>query len=151
MTQEAYESRRMGRAISVVVPTYRRAEDLRRCIRAVQPQLAGGDELVVVHRAGDGETAELVMQLRSDKLKPVEVTTPGQIAALATGLQQARNPIIVFTDDDAVPRHDWLYLIREHFRDPSIGAVGGRDVIHPKADQQGAPRVGVITSWGKVI
>jgi len=114
--------------ISCLVPTYRRPDDLRRCIRALAAQTRSVDELVVVIRAGDAASDDVLrdseLQL-AQRLVRVVVTVPGVIAAMTAGLQAASGEVICLLDDDAVPHADWLARIEHTFkRDPYIGGVG---------------------------
>jgi hypothetical protein len=46
--------------ISVIIPSYRRCEDLDRCLRALARQQRPADEVVVVARADDAPTLALL-------------------------------------------------------------------------------------------
>jgi len=50
-----------------------------------------------------------------------------------------------------VPRSDWLRTIKGHFSDPTLGAVGGRDVVRTEPPSPLQRDVGRITAWGKLI
>lgn len=116
--------------ISVIIPTYQRFEELRRCLQALASQMRAPDEVVVVVRDTDEETRGFLdrAKVNHPNLRIANVTTPGQVSALNAGLVEAKGDIIAFTDDDTVPHSDWLRLIEGHFQaDPRIGAVGGRD------------------------
>jgi cellulose synthase/poly-beta-1,6-N-acetylglucosamine synthase-like glycosyltransferase len=80
------------------------------------------------------------------------VREPGVLAALNAGVDAARGDVIVFLDDDAGPRPEWLLTLCRHFDDPQVGAAGGKDEI-PNPSQSGPPTVDVgrVTRWGKVI
>ena len=55
---------------------------------------------------------------------------PGQVAALNAGLAAVEEDVVAITDDDSVPRPDWLARIAARFeREPAVGAVGGRDWV----------------------
>lgn len=41
------------------------------------------------------------------------------------GAREARGAIIAFLDDDALPTAEWIRRAVRHFRDPTVGAVGG--------------------------
>ncbi|MCJ8281094.1 MAG: glycosyltransferase, partial [Rivularia sp. ALOHA_DT_140] len=43
-------------SIAVIVPTYRRSQDLARCLKALQNQTRPADEVIVVVRDTDTET-----------------------------------------------------------------------------------------------
>lgn len=89
----------------------------------------------------------------------VSVEQGGQMAAIATGLEATRTPLVAFTDDDAIPRTDWIERLIEPFSDCNVGAVGGRDVVmaedhlgnfkHLVSDEQKI--VGMVTYWGRLI
>jgi hypothetical protein len=110
-------------------------------------------ELVVVRREEDRETARLLAHRSRRSITEVTVRQPGVLAALVAGVRKTRGTVVAFTDDDAVPRKNWLEQLVRHFEAPRIGAVGGRDVLHPR-DEWDAPLVadvGRVTHWGKLI
>jgi cellulose synthase/poly-beta-1,6-N-acetylglucosamine synthase-like glycosyltransferase len=138
--------------VSVVIPTYGRAEHLCRCVDGVSQQTRAADEVLVVWRRGDTATAHLLAGLRQPGFAAVAVNEPAQAAAMAAGVRASTGNIIAFTDDDAVPRRDWLATVLRHFKDPAVGAVGGRDVIGGESNhEQLVSNVGMITSWGRLL
>ena len=119
--------------IAVVVPTYRRPHDLRRCLDALETQERRPDQVIVAVRDTDDGTREALRTSVSAGLRVDHVTVrrPGVVAALIGGLDAVRSDIVAITDDDAIPAPDWLARLERHFRrDPTVGAVGGRDRIH---------------------
>lgn len=141
--------------ITVIVPSFKRPRDLRRCLDAVALQSKAADEVLVVGRESDTETLEVVTtsQLRLPVARLVLVGEPGLVAAMNRGLDCALGDLLVFTDDDAEPQADWLERIRAEFAESSIGAVGGRDWIQLPDEPllfRPAPvsRVGVLTWYG---
>jgi glycosyltransferase involved in cell wall biosynthesis len=136
--------------VSVVVPSYRRPDALRACLEGLAGQHIPPDEVVVVHRADDTATAEVVA---TTGVRACPVTEPGQVAALRAGTRVATGEVVAFTDDDAVPRRDWLTWLVAPYADPSVGAVGGRDVVrHDYGIDDGAHEtVGVVARTGKVV
>jgi GT2 family glycosyltransferase len=139
--------------VSVVVPTYRRPDQLRCCLDGLRTQRLKPSEVIVVRRAGDEETASLLRDHKDDGMTEVTVAEPGVVTALAVGVGAATGGIVAFTDDDAVPRPDWLARLCAHFGDLAVGGVGGRDLIHPSDRRvNGRTRqVGRVTRWGKMI
>jgi cellulose synthase/poly-beta-1,6-N-acetylglucosamine synthase-like glycosyltransferase len=118
--------------ISVLVPSYRRPDDLRRCLEALCGQHSAPVQVLVVARDVD-ESTHLVAQTFAGRL-PLElviVSEPGQVHALNAGLLRVKGEIVAITDDDAAPHSDWLARIAAHFEaDSRIGGVGGRDWVH---------------------
>ena len=142
----------MSMRVSVVVPTYRRPDDLRRCLDAIGRQLRRPDEVLVVLRAEDAESLGVTSKVQRSGVRTVEVHESGVVSALRAGAEAALGDVIVFLDDDAFPRPEWLSTVCDRFEDPSVGAVGGKDAI-PAPSQTGPPTtdVGRITRWGKLI
>ncbi len=142
--------------LTVIVPTYRRPQDLARCFKALLSQTRRADEVVVVVRDVDTETWELLKTFETEplQLKICKVTVPGQVTALNAGLQLASGDVIAITDDDAAPHPDWLERIEAWFvSDSRIGGVGGRDWVY-EGDKlvDGAEQVvGKIEWFGRMI
>jgi len=142
--------------ITVIIPSYARPSDLRRCLSAVALQSRRPDEVLVIGREQDPGTWNVVSDLQKDfpVLRIVPVVEPGVIAALNCGLDNATGDVLVFTDDDAEAQVDWLERMEAGFADQSIGAVGGRDWLQlPDEPALFRPaqvsQVGVLTWYGK--
>jgi glycosyltransferase involved in cell wall biosynthesis len=141
--------------VTVIIPSYKRPSDLRRCLMAISLQSKPADEVLVIGRDGDTETLDIISNIRLylPTLRLVRVSEPGLIAALNCGLDNATGDLLAFTDDDAEPDVDWLMRISHSFADESLGAVGGRDWIqlpNEPALFKPAPvsRIGVLTWYG---
>ncbi|UEM06860.1 glycosyltransferase (plasmid) [Skermanella rosea] len=145
--------------ISVLVPSYRRPQDLARCLAGLARQRRPADQIVVVARDGDGETIDTVRRfapLFAPNTPPdlVLVDQPGVIHAMATGLDHVRGEVVAITDDDAVPHADWLERIERVFAESvKVGGVGGRDLIPGELGEPGGlhEKVGLVQWWGRVI
>jgi cellulose synthase/poly-beta-1,6-N-acetylglucosamine synthase-like glycosyltransferase len=120
--------------ISVVVPTYKRPDLMRRCLDALLAQDLAPDryEIIVCDDGPDAATERLVAGYaantvqRGPYIEYVAVTgTQGPAGARNRGWRRARAPIVAFTDDDTVPDPSWL---REGWRamKPGISAATGR-------------------------
>jgi GT2 family glycosyltransferase len=115
--------------ISVVVPTFDRPRQLRRCLAG----LAALDypkecyEVIVVDDGGR-ERAEPVVTSMRDR---IDVTTVrqdngGPSAARNAGAVVARGELLAFIDDDCVAAADWLHRLADgHARDPDAALGGG--------------------------
>ncbi len=138
--------------ITVIIPTYRRPNDLCRCLEALKRQERPADQIIVTVRDSDGETAAF---LRSYNHAPlplhiVRVSVPGVLAAMTAGLEEAEGEIIALTDDDTAPYPDWLRRIEAHFAaDPKAGGVGGRD--WQPVERGNRTTVGKIQWHGRVV
>jgi GT2 family glycosyltransferase len=142
--------------ITVIVPTYKRPGDLRRCLDALKRQTLPAARINVIRR--DIDTATEAMLAAYDpgalNMRVHVVSVTGVVAALNLGLAHAIGEAVAMTDDDAAPHPDWLARIAALFdADPRVGGVGGRDRIF-QGDRQGdwppQHRVGVSTWYGRV-
>ncbi|MBW4589641.1 glycosyltransferase family 2 protein [Aetokthonos hydrillicola Thurmond2011] len=116
--------------ITVFIPTYRRPQDLARCLLALKQQTRTADQVIVVVRDSDTETWTMLKDFDTDPLPldTVSVSVPGVVAAMNAGLDAALGDIIATTDDDAAPHPYWLERMEAHFlSDSRVGGVGGRD------------------------
>ncbi len=136
-------------AVSVVVPTHHRPEHLARCLDALDAQQTPPHEVVVV-RGGDDEGAAGVLRARDRPVTEVVVHATRLVDRLHAGAARTSAPVVAFTDDDAAPHPDWIGRLQDRFTDPSIGAVGGRD-LQPGAPAPAAHRVGRIGAGGRVV
>ncbi|MBW4454837.1 MAG: glycosyltransferase [Nostoc indistinguendum CM1-VF10] len=141
---------------TVLIPTYRRPQDLSRCLLALQEQTKPVDQVIVVVRDTDAETWEFLAQFKAPNLPlhSVKVTQPGVVAALNAGLAAVEGDIVSITDDDAAPHPDWLERIAAYFTsDSRLGGLGGRDWIHhgSKLEDESRPVVGQLQWFGRVI
>jgi cellulose synthase/poly-beta-1,6-N-acetylglucosamine synthase-like glycosyltransferase len=143
--------------LTVLIPTYRRPDDLRRCLGALQQQTRMPDQVLVIVRPEDGATRTVLDEpvVRGAlALDCVTVEAAGQVAALNRGLDAMAGDVVAITDDDAAPRPDWLERIVATFEaDPKLGALGGRDWVHERGQLLGGEKrcVGKIKPFGKVI
>jgi hypothetical protein len=104
-------------ALSVVVPTRGRLDQLDSCLDALTRQTLAPEryEIIVVDDEPDHNTLHLVSGWRARKIERgprlIYLANAGQHGAAAArnrGWRVARAPIIAFTDDDAIPAPDWL-------------------------------------------
>lgn len=144
--------------ISVLVPTFRRPDDLERCLAALSVQTLVADEVIVIARREDMPTVSVLERWRAVKavrgLRVAWVGEPGQVAANNCGLREAQGELVLITDDDAAPHTDWIERIHAHFaRDPQLGGVGGRDFVHERGAllTGDVRKVGLLSWYGRTI
>jgi len=102
---------------SVILPTWNRADDLRRALQAWEDQTAAGGalELLVVDDGSGPETARVLAEFRPQRfdLRCFRQNNSGPAAARNLALAHARGRFILFTGDDIEPSPD---LIEAHLR-----------------------------------
>ena len=101
--------------ISVVIPTFKRPDLLRRCLEAIKNQsfVKHCFEVIVVADGPDRLSAQAVeeMRLASRELQLNYYELPykkGPAAARNFGWKQSKGILIAFTDDDCIPSENWL-------------------------------------------
>jgi GT2 family glycosyltransferase len=142
--------------ISVLIPTWRRSASLPGCLAGLEAQTRRPEEVVVVVRESDTDTRVVLSETTPQdfELRTVIVSAPGVVAAMNAGLAAMQGDIIALTDDDTVPRPDWLGRLEAHFQGhDDVGGVGGRDWIHREAKvEDGAEStVGLVRWYGRMI
>jgi len=119
--------------ISVVIPTYNRAEALRGTLRELFGQtLDPADyEVVVVNNNCRDHTSAVIQEVHeefpSHTLREVPEAQAGANHARNAGLREARASVVAFTDDDCLVPPTWLEDALGLFRElePPPWCVGG--------------------------
>jgi glycosyltransferase involved in cell wall biosynthesis len=122
--------------ISVIIPTFNRADLLPLCLDSLvnQNYPKTNYEIIVVDNNSNDCTKEVVDKYIA-KYKTVSIKyflerTPGAGCARNTGAINAAYDILSFTDDDGILSENWLTEISEVFKSsPDIAAVAGKIVI----------------------
>ena len=124
--QEDFRSRP---TLSVVIPTYKRSDSLRRSLESLRMQTFSSFEILVVDNADDPVTRDLVVGFSA--IAPVTThyfpePRLGLHNARHEGARRARGDILVFTDDDATFADVWLESLAQAFHvHPRMVAAGG--------------------------
>jgi glycosyltransferase involved in cell wall biosynthesis len=114
---------------SVIVPTYNRPLQLIMCLEALACLDYPPDRFEVVI-VDDGSTTPLDTAVSSFRGK-LDVTLirqgrAGPAAARNAGAQRAKGTFLAFTDDDCMPRADWLQKLAARFAGTPGHIIGGR-------------------------
>lgn len=122
---------------TVVVCTRDRADDLRRCLRALvalqpPPGAPPGEIIVVDNAPSDDGAARVVAEYAGDGGGPSSLTVrylredrPGLNWARARGARAAAGDVVAYTDDDVVVDPAWIARLLEPFADTRVAAVTG--------------------------
>ena len=93
----------MNPLVSIIIPTYNRAEDLKRALQSVFDQTFTDWEVLVVDNHSIDETDSIIKSFNDPKIKLFKIHNAGVIAASRNlGLQHALGEYIAFLDSD-----DW--------------------------------------------
>lgn len=113
-------------AVSVVIPTCNRPEDLRRCLTALQTQATVRPlEVVVIdNRPGPASPTPAVVR-EFPGVRFIEESKPGLSYARNAGFAAATGDIFVAIDDDVTVPGGWLERLVAPFARPEVMAVTG--------------------------
>ncbi len=114
--------------ISIIVPVFNAAATLGDCLDALlrQDVPAASYEVIVVDNNSTDDSMAVARQRPTVRL--LSETRQSAYAARNRGIRAATGDLIVFTDADCVPRHNWLSRLRERLDDPRVMVVVGRDL-----------------------
>lgn len=113
----------MAADVSVVIPTYNRADSLQRLLQSISSSTppAGGLEVIVVDDGSRDETAAVVRAAGATYLRQANA---GPAAARELGWRSSAGSRIVFVDDDCVVEPDSLRLLAAALDDTEgVGAT----------------------------
>jgi glucosyl-dolichyl phosphate glucuronosyltransferase len=118
--------------VSIIIPTYRRANALPRVIgSALDQTFSPSDyEVLVVDNNSPDDTAEAIDRIarkHPGRVRRILETRQGVSYARQAGIDQARGDIIAFFDDDVCVARTWVETIVDALRShPDVQCVGGK-------------------------
>lgn len=92
----------MNRLVSIIVPAYNVADEIKECINSVQRQMYQQWELIIVNDGSKDNTAEIVDKLSKEdsRIRLINQENGGVSKARNTGLREANGDYIAFLDGD---------------------------------------------------
>lgn len=104
-------------AVTVIIPTYGRADMIGRSVRAVLANDHPSFEVVVVDQSPDDATGAVVRSIAEGdaRVRYVHTSPPGLSRAYNIGADLATAPVLAFTDDDCVASPRWVSAIERAF------------------------------------
>ncbi|HWF83567.1 MAG TPA: glycosyltransferase, partial [Vicinamibacterales bacterium] len=115
-------------SVSIVVATYDRPADLRRCLQSLVAQRSPHriEIIVVDNHPGSGVTPPVVAECPAVRL--ISEPRQGLSYARNAGIAEATGDIIIATDDDVAAPGDWVEKLLRPFEDPAVMVVTGNIV-----------------------
>jgi cellulose synthase/poly-beta-1,6-N-acetylglucosamine synthase-like glycosyltransferase len=109
---------------SVIIPAYNAEKTLSFCLEALADQSVPKEnyEVIVVD---DGSTDETSKIAKGFNVKYIFQTNRGPATARNRGARKAAGGIILFTDSDCVPDHNWIQEMVSPFSDTEVVGVKG--------------------------
>jgi GT2 family glycosyltransferase len=135
---------------TVAVVTYERPAYVERCLRHLQAQTCPPDEIIVVDSSISRDTERLV---RAEFPSVIYAICPAGRGATGTArhisYRLATGQVLAFVDDDAFAEPEWLATLLPLFDDPSVGAVGGRQIRYQPGElTEGVDAIGRLLPDG---
>jgi glycosyltransferase involved in cell wall biosynthesis len=145
--------------LSVIIPTYKRHDDLPRLLGSLNEQVISPAEIILIIGPNDEESFRIAEMWRG-KLKSLKILHSEKasvIYALNIGLSETKGDIICLVDDDVWLPPDWASKIFVEFKNnDKTGGFGGRDHLQIQgqthlSDPPLADQVGVYKWNGSLI
>ncbi len=110
--------------VSVIMPTYNRAQLLPAAVNSLLRQSHSNWELIIVDDGSDDNTAEIVDAVSDSRIRFFKKTERGGVsAARNTGLAQVRNEWVFFLDSDNAWRPSYLETMLRFLRSHELEAA----------------------------
>jgi glycosyltransferase involved in cell wall biosynthesis len=122
--------------LSVVLPTFNRADSLRVALAALlrQDTDSAAYEIVVVDNNSSDHTPEVLSAVSDPRVRRVREVRQGLSFARNAGLAAARADLLAFTDDDVEADPQWVSRVIAAFDSrPDIDGVGGQVLPSPNS------------------
>jgi glycosyltransferase involved in cell wall biosynthesis len=103
-------------SVSIILPTYNRADTIERAVRSVQAQTFTDWELLVVDDGSQDGTADLLGGLGDDRIRVMRQANAGTYVARNAGLAASRGRLLTFLDSDDAWRPHFLELTTAFLR-----------------------------------
>ncbi|HQY93986.1 glycosyltransferase [Caldilinea sp.] len=120
----------MSTTISVIIPTYNRAEMLAQVLPAYL-QFAEVQEVIVVDDGGADQTGEMLTAMQQGDARVVYLRHPanrGMTHARNTGIAHATGELILFSEDDLAPAPASLPVLAAHMQTAGADIIAGRRI-----------------------
>src|SRR3989344_2404741 len=117
---------KMKNLASIVIPTFNRKEELRKCLSALSNQSYNKIEIIVIDDGSTDNTEEMVKK-EFKNIKFFKQNNTGPSIARNNGIKKAKGDFILFTDSDCVPDKYWVEELVKGFNE-KINCVGGKTI-----------------------
>jgi len=112
--------------VSVIIPAFNSEKTIGQTLESLANLDYPRDklEIIVVDDASSDKTIEVALSCGTKVIRRKK--RGGCAVAKNTGIANAKNEIIAFVDSDVTITKNWLRELISPFKDPTVGAIGGR-------------------------
>lgn len=137
---------------SIIIPTLDREPIVLKTLEHLKTELDDSIECIIVDSS---ETpSALLEEFKSEisNYKYLHLTERGLPRARNFGIESSKGEIIIFIDDDVIPKKGFVKNHLENYKDPEIIAVGGKVIENSNIFNTGGKSLGgKINYYGKSI
>jgi len=111
--------------ISIIIPTFNRAEILKKCLDSLSNQTYKNFEVVIIDDGSIDDTKKIVLGFKGLRIRYIYQEHTQQGVARNKGLKIAKGKYVVFIGDDIIPEKNWLYEhIKIHKKKKNVAVLG---------------------------
>ena len=117
--------------ISVIIPTYNRAEDLKETLNSFKQHISKLNEILIIDQSKENKTKNFIRSLRNKKIKYFHLDIPSIAISRNFGIKESskKSKLICFLDDDVTISKDYFNEILDIFnKNKEVVAVGGYQI-----------------------
>lgn len=128
----------MQPAVSVIIPTYNRANYLKKSIQSVISQTIKDIEIIIINNYSTDNTLDVISSFNDQRIKIINFKNSGVIARSRNqGMMQSSGKYIAFLDDDDMWCEDKLELQIKYLEShPEFSAVYSNAIIIDEKDNR---------------
>lgn len=117
--------------ISLIIPSYRRFETLKRTLETIEYANSKPNEILIIDQTERDFGADKIAKLCDSYslVRYIRSETPGSTKARNIGFENALYDVVVFMDDDVDVKVDTFESIQKLMEDDKISLIGGIDEL----------------------
>ena len=137
---------------SVIIPTLDREPIALETLKLLKQEIDDSIECIIVDQSDT--PSKLLKEFKSElnNYNYIHLTEKGLPNARNVGIENSNGEIIIFIDDDVIPKKGIVKNHLENYKDPEIIAVGGKVIENSDILNSGGKSLGgKINNYGKSI
>lgn len=111
--------------VSLVVPTLNSGATLQMCLSSLKPQLAKGDEIIVIDSFSKDNTVKIAENFGAEVIE----TKGKRSAARNIGWKKAKNDVIIFIESDSIYEKNYITIIKTRMKDKKVNCILDRRAL----------------------